>query len=165
MTWYVAVLPAATVCAVLGLTLIEKSVTLTASAFELLVDDPAEVTMPLFEKTGEAVVGVIVTVTVAVAPVVNVPIEQTTVVPLGEPQVPGLLLIEPKVAPLAGRLSVKTIPVAGSVLPFLTMYLNVTGFPTPTVVAVGAEVGSMATEPEEPILLMKASVAPPKLPW
>ena len=95
VTWYVAVFPAVMVCGAVGLTAMEKSVTLIVSDFELAVDEPADVTVPLFEKTGEAVVGVIVTLTVAVAPTVSVPIEQTTVVPLGEPQGPGLLLMDP----------------------------------------------------------------------
>jgi hypothetical protein len=44
----------------------------------------------------------------------KVPIKQITVPPVGEPQVPGELEIDVKVAPLAGTLAVNVTPDVGS---------------------------------------------------
>jgi hypothetical protein len=89
-------------------------------------------TLPLFWNVGVGVVGVIVMLTVAVPPLASVPTEHCTIDPVGAEHVPGLLLIEPKVAPLLGRLSTNVTPAVGSGPLFVTVYVNVTGLPTPT---------------------------------
>ena len=77
---------------------------------------PKTVTLPP-SLNEPATVGVRMTVTVATAPPFNVPTVQVTVPPdAGQLVWPGELAAETKVAPLAGRTSVKMIPVVRSPL-------------------------------------------------
>jgi hypothetical protein len=130
VTWYVAEVPAgAGTVKVLGLTAREKSVTVTLSgvAGALLAKlgsnaVGAALTVPVFVKpAGNGTVGVKVTVTVAVVAICMVPIEHCTAPLTGDAQLPGEALMELKVTPETGRVSVKTTPVAGSGPTFVTL--------------------------------------------
>ena len=151
--------PAGTVT-VGGATLILKSETVAlALAVEVNVD-PRTVTVPLFPME-PGTVGVRITVTVAVAPPLRVPIEHVNVdgLPVGVPQLPGEVDAETKVAP-DGKTSEKVIPVVKS--PLLVMvYLKLTWLPTP--VGEGVAVAAMLRETVEPSLVTKASLDPLRL--
>src|ERR1700724_59808 len=94
-----------------------KSVTLVVEPAEVVKFDPATVSVALFPN-GPDPVGVITTVTVAVAPAFRAPMAQprTEGVPLGVPQLPGLAVAEPKVPEAALSCSVKFTPVTKSPL-------------------------------------------------
>ena len=139
VTWYVAEAPpGAGTVAVFGLTVSEKSVTVTGpAAAELLAgfesnEPAAAVTVPLSLKPpGNGTVGVSTTVTVAVAPDCRVPMEHCTALPTGDAQLPGELVMELKLTPVPGRLLVNTTPEVGSGPAFLMVKVNVTELPTP----------------------------------
>ncbi len=123
---------------VLGLTLIEKSVTVTGPATAELfarfesIDPAAAVTVPLSLKPPwKGTVGVKTTVTVAVAAGCKLPMEHCTALPTGDAQLPGELVIELNVTPVPGRLSVNTTPDVGSGPVFVILKVNVTELPTP----------------------------------
>lgn len=130
VTWYVAEVPAgAGTVKVLGLTESEKSdtVTLSGVAGALLAKlgsnaVAAVLTVPVLMKpAGNGTVGVKVTVMVAVVAICIVPIEHCTAPLTGDAQLPGEALMELKVTPEAGRVSVKTTPVAGSGPPLVIL--------------------------------------------
>ena len=149
----------------------EKSVTVTgvAGAAELLdglgsSDPAAAVTVPLLLKPpGNGTVGVSTTVTVALPAGCRVPTEHCTVPLMGVAQLPGELVIELKVTPVVGRLSVKTTPEVGSGPALVTVNVKVTELPTPICVVLLVAVSCRSLT--EPSLLTKASLGPFKAPW
>jgi hypothetical protein len=152
----VAGVPAGTVT-LGGATLILKSATVALALAVAVNVDPRTVTVPLFPME-PATVGVRFTVTVAVAPAFKVPIEHVTVdgLPVGEPQLPGEVAAETKVAP-EGSTSEKVTPVVKS--PLLVMvYLKLTWLPTP--VDEGVAVAAILRVTVEPSLLTKVSLDP-----
>ena len=114
--------PAGTV-AVAGATASVKSFTVTLALAVANSDCPtkAEALLPkLTVPPGNVgATGVTITVTVAVAAALRVPMLHRTVLFVGAPQVPGLAVAETKVAPAAGRKSVKVTPFVNS--PLLVM--------------------------------------------
>src|SRR5262245_42004164 len=100
------------------------------------------------------------TVTVAVAFEFIVPRLHTTVggVPVAPPQLPPVTVAETNVALATGSVSVKVTPEARSPV-FVTVKVNVTGFPTPTA-GVGDAVTVIVKFAVGPILLIKASLEP-----
>src|SRR5271165_3208726 len=109
--------PAGTV-AVAGATLRLKSLTVTLVLAVANNDCPTNAE-PLFPKItvppGKVgATGVTITVTVAVAAEFSVPMLHNTVLLAGAPQVPGLAAAETKVAPDAGKKSVKVTPLVNS---------------------------------------------------
>jgi hypothetical protein len=114
--------PAGTV-AVAGETVRPKSFTVTLALAVAKSDCPtkAEALLPKLTDAPGRVggTGVTITVTVAVAPAFSVPMLHSTVLFVGEPQVPGLAVAETKLAPDAGKKSVKVTPFVNS--PLLVM--------------------------------------------
>ena len=150
----------ATTVTLAGATLILKSATVALALAVAVNVDPRTVTVPLFPKE-PATVGVRLTVTVAIAPAFRVPIEHVSVdgLPVGEPQLPGEVEAETKVAP-EGRTSEKVTPVVKS--PLLVMvYLKLTALPIP--VGEGVAVAAILRLTVEPILVTKASLDPLRL--
>ena len=150
----------ATTVTLAGATLILKSATVALALAVAVNVDPRTVTVPLFPME-PATVGVRLTVTVAIAPAFKVPMEHVSVdgVPVGEPQLPGEVEAETKVAP-EGRTSEKVTPVVKS--PLLVMvYLKLTALPTP--VGEGVAVAAILRLTVEPILVTKASLDPLRL--
>jgi hypothetical protein len=119
--------PAGTV-AVAGDAVMLKSFTVTL-ALDGNVNCPTAA-WPLFPKlTGPpgkvGATGVTITVTVAVAAVFRVPMLHRIVLFVGAPHVPGLAAAETKVAPEAGKKSVKVMPLVNSPL-FVMVYAKLT---------------------------------------
>src|SRR5579872_3484194 len=109
--------PAGTV-AVAGVAVILKSFTVTLALAEASIDCPTKA-WPLFPKlTGPpgngGATGVTITVTVAFAAALRVPMLHNTVLLVGEPQVPGLAVAETKLAPVAGKKSMNVTPLVNS---------------------------------------------------
>ena len=115
-----------------------KSVTLVVEPAEVVKFDPATVSVALFPN-GPEPVGVMITVTVAVAAAFRAPIAQlnTDGVPLGVPQLPGLAVADTNVPETLVNCSVKFTPVTKSPL-LVIVYLKVTWFPMPAGLGVAA---------------------------
>jgi hypothetical protein len=118
------------------------TVTLLLEVAKVKPPTPAEALFPRFTvppETGGAT-GVKITVTVAVAAAFSEPILHNTVRLTAAPQVPGLAVAETKVAPDAGRLSVKITLLVNSPL-LVIVYAKLTWLPVPTTVGVATGVG------------------------
>src|SRR6516165_8679098 len=120
-----------------------------------------EAVFPKLSSVSEGIrlaVGVKITVAVALAPELRVPIVQLTIPPVALPQVPAVTVAEVNEAPAeGGKTSVKMILLARS--PVLVMvYMKLTWLPTPT--NGGELVPVMVKINVGPNLLRKASATP-----
>jgi hypothetical protein len=138
----------------------EKSFTVTLALFEIVNEDPGTVIVALSLIVPGPAVGVTITVMVAVALAFIVPRLQTTVagVPVAPPQVPPVAVADTKVAFAGGSVSVNVTPEVRSPT-LVTVNVNVTGFPTPTVGA-GVPTPVIVKFAVGLNLLMKASLPP-----
>lgn len=116
----------------MGDTLILKSFTTVESVIDWVHEvHPTTVTEPVFPKVSAvsegivAATGVKITVAVAVAPELRVPMVQLTMFPVALPQLPELTVAEVNEAPEVGKTSLKTMLLARSPV-LVTVYTKLT---------------------------------------